>query len=61
MNIVTDRFKTFLKQKTARLSIFLYSIVLRISYVFPCFCDLCYLLFFFIWNCLSIDNQYILQ
>ena len=54
MNIVTNTFKTFLKQKLCDYLFFLlHSIVFQISYVFLCFCKLCILLFF-IWNCLSI-------
>ena len=39
----------------------LFYIVLRIYYVFLCFCELCILLFFYLELCKCIDNQYILQ
>ena len=57
MNIVTNRFETFLKQYSF---VLLYSIVLRISYAFLCFVTYVFYCFYIIWNCLSIDNQYTL-
>ena len=46
MNIVTNTFKTFLKQKPAIINSL--NSILRISDVFLCFCNLCILLFFYL-------------
>ena len=54
MNVVTNRFKAFLKKKTT----IIYSIVLQISYVFLCFCDLCIFLFFYLELLVLIINTY---
>ena len=49
-SIFVETFNIFLNKKTVQfsfISLFMYFIVLRISHVFLCFCDLCILLFFY--------------
>ena len=58
MNVVRNRFKTFLKHKTARLSILSLICILFCEFLMYFFVFVCILLLFYL-ELLSIDNQYI--
>ena len=62
MNIVTNRFKNISEAKNCAIIDSFFCILLFCEFLMYFFVFATYVFYcFFIWNCLSIDNQYILQ